>query len=134
MRSRTVSHWQSCAKWLPEKSALNNFDEGKSISNPLICSTEVNRAKKYIAIDCEMVGVGDNGQESSLARVSLINFYGATELDEFVQQKERVLDWRTRWSGIRAKDMVKGKFTTFLSEQLCLIARKPSHLKRFRGE
>ncbi|KIP11250.1 hypothetical protein PHLGIDRAFT_124917 [Phlebiopsis gigantea 11061_1 CR5-6] len=66
-------------------------------------------AKKYIAIDCEMVGVGIGGSESSLARVSVVNYYGVVEVDEFVQQKERVVDYRTKWSGIRAQDMVQAR-------------------------
>jgi RNA exonuclease 4 len=55
-----------------------------------------------------MVGVGIDGAESSLARVSLVNFYGAVILDAFVRQKERVVDYRTQWSGIRESDMIKG--------------------------
>ncbi|KAF5360961.1 hypothetical protein D9756_005160 [Leucocoprinus leucothites] len=64
---------------------------------------------KYLAIDCEMVGVGIGGSESSLARVSLINWYGAVQLDVFVRQKEQVVDYRTQWSGIRGKDMIGAK-------------------------
>jgi RNA exonuclease 4 len=55
-----------------------------------------------------MVGVGIDGVESSLARVSLVNFYGAIQLDEFVRQRERVVDYRTQFSGIRESDMIKG--------------------------
>ncbi|TFL04853.1 ribonuclease H-like domain-containing protein, partial [Pterulicium gracile] len=61
---------------------------------------------KYVALDCEMVGVGIDGEESSLARVSIVNFHGVVLLDEFVSQKERVVDYRTQWSGIRPADMV----------------------------
>jgi hypothetical protein len=57
-----------------------------------------------------MVGVGLEGEESSLARVSIVNFYGAVILDEFVKQRERVVDYRTQWSGIRPSDMVHGAF------------------------
>ncbi|KAF8921547.1 ribonuclease H-like domain-containing protein [Mucidula mucida] len=64
---------------------------------------------KYLAIDCEMVGVGIEGAESSLARVTLVNFYGAVQMDEFVRQRERVVDYRTRYSGIRESDMFKAK-------------------------
>ncbi|GLB37965.1 putative EXOIII [Lyophyllum shimeji] len=64
---------------------------------------------KYLALDCEMVGVGIDGAESSLARVSLVNFYGAVQLDEFVRQRERVVDYRTQYSGVRESDMVKAK-------------------------
>ncbi|KAF9262564.1 ribonuclease H-like protein [Marasmius fiardii PR-910] len=64
---------------------------------------------KYLAIDCEMVGVGLDGTESSLARVTIVNYYGAVQLDEFVRQRERVVDYRTQYSGIRESDMVKAK-------------------------
>lgn len=63
---------------------------------------------RYLAIDCEMVGVGINASESSLGRVSLVNYHGKVILDEFVKPKEHVVDYRTRWSGIRASDMVNG--------------------------
>ncbi|KAH8110505.1 ribonuclease H-like protein [Phellopilus nigrolimitatus] len=64
---------------------------------------------KYLALDCEMVGVGLDGTESSLARVSLVNYHGAVILDEFVRQRERVVDYRTAVSGVRAADMVHAK-------------------------
>jgi RNA exonuclease 4 len=46
--------------------------------------------------------------KSSLARVSLVNYYGTVILDEYVKPRERVVDYRTRWSGIRPSDMVNG--------------------------
>ena len=55
-----------------------------------------------------MVGVGLEGTESVLARVSVVNFFGSVELDEIVLPKERIVDYRTQWSGIRAKDMARG--------------------------
>jgi RNA exonuclease 4 len=55
-----------------------------------------------------MVGVGIDGSESSLARVSLVNYHGVVQLDEYVKQREKVVDYRTRYSGIRDVDMVKG--------------------------
>jgi hypothetical protein len=55
-----------------------------------------------------MVGVGPEGVESSLARVSLVNYYGAVQLDAFVRQRERVVDYRTQYSGVRETDMVNG--------------------------
>lgn len=59
----------------------------------------------YIAIDCEMVGVGVKGSESVLARVSIVNWHGFTLLDRFVKPQEKVTDYRTFVSGIRAKDL-----------------------------
>jgi RNA exonuclease 4 len=63
-----------------------------------------------------MVGVGPMGAESTLARVSVVNYFGAVLLDEFVRQKERVTDWRTQWSGVRAKDMINGDY-----RYLCMV-------------
>ncbi|KAI0380407.1 ribonuclease H-like domain-containing protein [Hypomontagnella monticulosa] len=55
---------------------------------------------KYIAIDCEMVGVGLEGRESALARVSVVDFHGRQVYDSFVSPRERVTDWRTAITGI----------------------------------
>ena len=52
--------------------------------------------------------MGINASASSLARVSIVNYHGMVILDEYVKQRERVSDYRTRWSGIRASDMVNG--------------------------
>ncbi|KAG6328982.1 hypothetical protein ID866_10108 [Astraeus odoratus] len=60
---------------------------------------------KYLALDCEMVGIGLEGSESSLARVSIVNFKGAVVLDVYVRQRERVVDYRTQWSGVREGDL-----------------------------
>lgn len=60
---------------------------------------------KYIAIDCEMVGVGPGGHESSLARVSIVDFHGRQIYDSYVKQQEKVTDWRTSVSGISPREM-----------------------------
>ncbi|KAI5475069.1 hypothetical protein MNV49_002061 [Pseudohyphozyma bogoriensis] len=60
---------------------------------------------QYLAIDCEMVGVGPEGSESTLARVSIVNYHGVVMLDRFVRQRELVTDYRTWVSGIREEDL-----------------------------
>lgn len=60
---------------------------------------------KYLAMDCEMVGVGADGHESALARVSVVDFHGRQVYDSYVRPKERVTDWRTHVSGIAPKHM-----------------------------
>jgi RNA exonuclease 4 len=62
---------------------------------------------KYIAIDCEMVGVGEGGHDSILARISLVDFHGRQVYDSYVRPKEGVTitDWRTAISGISRKHM-----------------------------
>ncbi|KAF8873942.1 ribonuclease H-like domain-containing protein [Infundibulicybe gibba] len=79
------------------------------ISGELTFNASQQSPGKYLALDCEMVGVGPKGAESSLARVSLVNYYGAVQLDEFVRQRERVVDYRTQFSGIRPTDLVDAK-------------------------
>ncbi len=66
------------------------------------------RLDNYLALHCEMVGIGYRGRQSSVARVSVVNYRGAVQLDEFVQQREPVVDYRTKYSGIRKPDLVKG--------------------------
>lgn len=60
---------------------------------------------KYVALDCEMVGVGPGGYESALARVSIVDFHGKQIYDSYVKPKERVTNWRTEVSGISTKEM-----------------------------
>ncbi|KAF4337679.1 RNA exonuclease 4 [Fusarium beomiforme] len=67
--------------------------------------TEGIEVGKYIAIDCEMVGVGPGGYESALARVSIVDFHGVQIYDSYVKPKEKVTNWRTAVSGIDQKKM-----------------------------
>lgn len=55
-------------------------------------------ATSVVAVDCEMVGVGPEGKRSSLARVCIVNNEGNVLLDVYVQQKEKVVDYRTKVS------------------------------------
>ncbi|CAI1707789.1 hypothetical protein SEUBUCD646_0O00810 [Saccharomyces eubayanus] len=60
---------------------------------------------KYVAMDCEFVGVGPEGEESALARISIVNYFGHVVLDEFVKPREKVVEWRTWVSGIKPEHM-----------------------------
>ncbi|CAE6334687.1 unnamed protein product [Rhizoctonia solani] len=91
--------------WSQEVKALQDLVSGKGVAGEDL----VGEPGRYIAIDCEMVGVGENGSESSLARASIVDFQGRVVLDEFVSQRERVTDYRTQVSGIRPKDMINAK-------------------------
>lgn len=73
---------------------------GKDVS-----STKTKDIGKFTAMDSEFVGVGPEGKEHALARVSLVNYNGYVILDEFVKPLERVVDWRTWVSGIEPKHM-----------------------------
>ncbi len=58
-------------------------------------------ASKFVALDCEMVGVGPGGIDSALARLSLVNYHGQVLLDVYVKPVEKVVDFRTTVSGIK---------------------------------
>ncbi|KAI1365683.1 ribonuclease H-like domain-containing protein [Xylaria arbuscula] len=60
---------------------------------------------KYIAIDCEMVGIGPEGHDHMLARVSCVDFHGKQVYDSFVCPRERVTDYRTEITGITASTL-----------------------------
>jgi RNA exonuclease 4 len=79
----------------------------ESVNSGLRPNVEVG---KYIAIDCEMVGVGPNPDEdSALARVSLVNYHGEQLYDSFVQPKEAVTSYRTQVSGITPRLLEKAR-------------------------
>lgn len=54
-----------------------------------------------LALDCEYVGVGYEGQDDCLARVSIVNATGECIYDKYVKPGEEVVDYRTEVSGIR---------------------------------
>lgn len=70
-----------------------------------ITSKTVKDLGKYIALDCEFVGVGVNGANHALARVSIVNFHGQVILDKHVKPKERVTDFRSSISGVHPKHL-----------------------------
>jgi len=121
-------------------------------------STYKEKFDNYVSIDCEMVGVGPEGKESALARVSIVNYYGNVILDKFVLPREKVVDYRTHVSGITKEilkdaepflevqkevaDILKNKlvighslehdFNALLLDHPSKLIRDTSHYKPFR--
>ncbi|KAH6559403.1 hypothetical protein KP509_1Z010200 [Ceratopteris richardii] len=76
-----------------------------------------------VAMDCEMVGAGLDGKRSILARVSLVNSWGNIVYDKHVKPLEHVTDYRTKVSGVRARDLKKGEsFAVVQKEVFDLIS------------
>jgi RNA exonuclease 4 len=61
--------------------------------------------RRFVGLDCEMVGVGPGGARSVLARVSLVGFNGHCLFDTFVRVEEHVTDYRTHISGVYQDDL-----------------------------
>ncbi|KAJ1468383.1 ribonuclease H-like domain-containing protein [Baffinella frigidus] len=76
-----------------------------------------------VAIDCEMVGVGAKKNRSILARVAVLGEDGRVILDAHVAPTERVTDYRTRYSGIRARDLVGARPFEGVRHQVAAILR-----------
>jgi hypothetical protein len=76
------------------------LDDDSDLETPEIDSKKLGR---YVALDCEFLGTGYKGSVSVLGRVSIVNYHGATVLDEFVLPDEPVTDYRTFVSGITAE-------------------------------
>ena len=85
------------------KKGFRKSQNNKKSPKPVVVEIEeISEAEKqnYIAIDCEMVGVGPYGRYSALARVSIVNWFNDVILDTYVKVDEPVTDYRTFVSGI----------------------------------
>lgn len=80
-------------------------DKTDSSDSVFVKSRSFSGMTKAIAMDCEMVGVGELGQVSVLARISLVNLFGHCIYDKHVKPREEVTDYRTSVSGIRPSDL-----------------------------
>ncbi|EDW40531.1 GL25291 [Drosophila persimilis] len=99
-------------------------------SEPLTKSARTRQRKmaqrnRYLSMDCEMVGVGHNGQEDMLARVSIVNSVGHVLMDKYVKPRQTVTDYRTSVSGIRPHDIENAEdFATVQDEVVKLLHGK----------
>ncbi|XP_071138125.1 uncharacterized protein [Mytilus edulis] len=59
---------------------------------------------RIVAMDCEFVGVHPKNK-SALGRCSVVDFYGNVLYDQFVKPDEPIFSYRTKWSGIRKKNL-----------------------------
>ncbi|XP_061413933.1 interferon-stimulated 20 kDa exonuclease-like 2 [Lethenteron reissneri] len=83
----------------PEKQVTVTEDVPKTFANK--------NPSRYFGLDCEMVGTGPAGLCSELARCSIVTYYGDVVYDRYVKPRNPITDYRTRWSGITAKDLSK---------------------------
>ena len=71
-----------------------------AVPRPLDDSLTLTRA---LALDCEMVGVGPDGEKSVLAQVSVVNESGNVVFESYAAPTKKVTDYRTHVSGITPK-------------------------------
>ncbi|XP_026888474.2 RNA exonuclease 4 isoform X2 [Electrophorus electricus] len=92
-----------------------------SIERVLIKEHAFEGLTRAIAVDCEMVGVGPDGEESMLARVSIVNQFGKCLYDKYVRPMEPVTDYRTAVSGIRPADIENGEDFKTVQQEVAQI-------------
>ncbi|GEQ72083.1 hypothetical protein JCM33374_g5769 [Metschnikowia sp. JCM 33374] len=86
--------------------SYSTFEIGVKTSQKVLDYSDKRKSApgKFVAIDCEFVGVGHD-DVSALARVSIVNYYGVVLLDTYVKPEGHVTDWRTWVSGITPQHM-----------------------------
>ncbi|KAG8142031.1 putative RNA exonuclease 4 protein [Naja naja] len=70
-----------------------------------------------------MVGVGPTGEDSILARVSVVNVFGKCVYDKYVKPSENVTDYRTAVSGIRPEHLKSGEDFKTVQKEVADILR-----------
>uniref|UniRef100_A0A8D2DX66 RNA exonuclease 4 n=1 Tax=Sciurus vulgaris TaxID=55149 RepID=A0A8D2DX66_SCIVU len=110
----------------PEAARIARRQLGQSeCGTTLVKEQAFNGLTRALALDCEMVGVGPKGEESIVARVSLVNQYGKCVYDKYVKPTEPVTDYRTAVSGIRPEKLKQG-------EELEVVQREVAEMLKGR--
>ncbi|NWS14395.1 REXO4 exonuclease, partial [Pachyramphus minor] len=81
----------------------------ESVEQVLVKENASDGLTRAVAMDCEMVGVGPKGEDSIVARVSIVNQFGKCIYDKYVKPTEKVTDYRTAVSGIRPQNINAGE-------------------------
>lgn len=135
---------------MQKKKTRTEGEEGDDMPTHLeAIESENNELTGVLALDCEMVGVGPGGRDSMLASVCIVNDSGNTVYFSYVAPGEKVVDYRTEYSGIRpanlvgapsfavvqrqVADLIKGRIVTghgLENDFAALRLRHPSHLIR----
>ncbi|XP_076635697.1 RNA exonuclease 4 isoform X2 [Colletes latitarsis] len=118
VRKKTVSYHQKSKnehKFILSSNSTPQLNEKE-------VSSENKTLTKQVAMDCEMVGIGD-GTESMIARVSIVNRHGFCIYDKYVKPREPVQDYRTKVSGIRPHNLQTGEQFEVVQKEVAEILR-----------
>lgn len=84
----------------PKKNKNNNHHHNSDENQHHQETMSLEEQGRYVALDCEFVGVGPGGYKSALARVSLVDYENTVLIDAYVKVSEPITDYRTFVSGI----------------------------------
>lgn len=102
-KSKKKKEFPSIKELLQEKQQLKQAQKETEKVKEKIHQVPDDIKKQYVALDCEMVGIGTDGKKSALARVSIVDWDLNVVLDSFVKVPIRVTDFRTHVSGVEPK-------------------------------
>jgi RNA exonuclease 4 len=102
-KKKKKKNFPSIQELLQEKKQLQVLQKEEAKEEKKLAKIPQEYKAKYIALDCEMVGIGADGKKSALARVSVVDWDLKVLLDTFVQVPTRVTDFRTQYSGVTSK-------------------------------
>lgn len=108
-----------------EQSIEGLVTNGELSNREVTKNSSKNKLTKFLAMDCEMVGIGYEGADHMLARISIVNKFGDCVYDKFVKPREEVKDYRTEVSGIRKEDLLN-------AEDFMVVQKEVSELLRGR--
>lgn len=150
-RKAAGSNWETAMAKTTQPTAKNeqesngvaaNNSNGENVAPSTTTLTKAQRHRKkrrnallhkYVAMDCEMVGVGLNGLDDMLARVSIVNRRGDVLLDKFVKPQERVVNYRTSVSGVRPHDMANGEDMATVQDEVVQILQGKFQFNAIEG-
>lgn len=115
------SNWSKLkSKVVGTKPTVNKESEEAVVPEKKIAVVNEKTKALYVGLDCEMVGIGPNGTQSALARCCMVDFDGNVIYDEFVRPPGFVTDFRTKYSGVRKKDLRQGTAISLLEVRFIL--------------
>lgn len=101
--TKQTKHFPSIKDLIQQKKKERMTNKEEERKKEKIHQIPVDIKNKYVALDCEMVGIGTDGKKSALARVSIVDWDLNVVLDTFVKVPIRVTDFRTHVSGVEPK-------------------------------
>lgn len=122
---------------LSSSSSSDDDDDSSSVSSQLSFNNRSQHAleaevkqkrqqplQRYVALDCELVGVGPSGKKSIVSRVTLVGWNGDVIWDQYIKPTETVTNYRTHVSGI-TRDILQRATVSFEEcQQHLLLALK----------
>jgi RNA exonuclease 4 len=103
----------------PSRRRCRGRGKNKTKQQLVVETLSVEEQAQYVALDCEMVGVGMYGQASAVARVTLVGWNGEVIMDELIKPEQPVTDYRTFVSGITEQDLFGEHATNIINLAEC---------------